>query len=89
MYDPGRRLNGFTDSLTSIISAAAGAYKTATQPNYSPYSLPPYQGPSIDPRTGVYVPQPSYFPQPASDYTVPLVIGGGLLLLYLSRRRKA
>lgn len=86
MYQPGvRNLNGFTDSLTQIIDAAAGAYKDVTRPAYS---LPPYQGPNIDPRTGIYVPSASYYPAPATNYTVPLLIGGGLLLLIATSRRR-
>lgn len=90
MYQSGvrhsRQLGGFVDSLTSIISAGADAYRTATAPSFS---LPPYQGPSIDPRTGAYMPAPGYFsvPAPATNYTVPLLIGGGLLLYMLTRRK--
>lgn len=90
MYDPAGRLNGFTDSLTQIINAGAQAYKTATAPNYGPYSLPPFQGPSIDPRSGAYVPPPYPFPGnifTPPDFTVPLLIGGGLLVLYLAGRK--
>ena len=89
MYQPGvNYLGSITDDITSIISAGAQAYKTVTQPNYSPFTLAPFQGPNIDPRTGAYVPAPSYFSVPQTNYTVPLVVGGGLLLLLaLSRRR--
>jgi hypothetical protein len=87
MYQPGvNYLGGFTDSLTSIINSVAGAYKTVQAPSYS---LPPYQGPNIDPRTGAYLPTPNYFPQTATNYTVPLVIGGGLLLLLAMGRRRS
>jgi hypothetical protein len=89
MYQPGvRHLSGFVDDLTSIISAGASAYRTATAPSFNP-QLAPYQGPNIDPRTGAYVPAPGYFnvPQPATNYTVPLLIGGGLLI-FLAMRKK-
>lgn len=101
MYDPAGRLNGFTDSLTQIISAGAQAYKTATAPNYGPFTLPTYQGPNINPVTGQTIyydkfgnPQTTAsnpFPGNifnAPDMTIPLVIGGGLLLLYMTRRKR-
>lgn len=92
MYQPGvrlpRQLGGFVDDLTSIISAGASAYRTATAPSFNP-QLAPYQGPNIDPRTGIYTPAPGYFQvaPPATNYTVPLLIGGGVLLFLLTRRR--
>jgi hypothetical protein len=88
MYQPGvRQLSGITDDITSIISAGAQAYKTVTAPNYSPFTVAPYQGPSIDPRTGAFVPYPGYV-APSSNLTVPLLIGGGLLLVLMMGRRR-
>jgi hypothetical protein len=76
------------DDISTLIATGAQAYKTVTQPAVSSFSLAPYQGPNIDPRTGAYVPSPSYFSTTSGNYTVPLLLGGGLLLLMMMGRKK-
>lgn len=88
MYQqPVRHLSGFMDDISTLIATGAQAYKTVTQPAVSSFSLAPYQGPNIDPRTGAYVAPPNYF-STSSNYTVPLLLGGGLLLLMMMGRKK-
>lgn len=90
MYQPGSQLRGLVDDIGQLITTGAQAYKSITAPAIAPFMLPPYQGPNIDPRTGAYQAPPSYYslPQPTTNYTVPLIIGGGLLLLLFAGRRR-
>ena len=89
MYQPGSQLRGLVDDIGQLITSGAQAYKSITAPTIAPFMLPPYQGPNIDPRTGAYQAPPSYFSvaQP-TNYTVPIAIGAGLLLLLLAGRRR-
>jgi len=83
-----RRLGAFTDVLSDIVTAGRDIFvssRTPVYPSMTIPTLPDYQTPPfIDPQTGQYLPT-----QPATDYTMPIMIGAGaLVLLMLSRRRR-
>jgi len=102
MYQPGSQLRGLVDDIGQLITSGAQAYKSITAPAMTPFNVNAglYQGPNINPYTGQTIrfdqfgnPQSNPFPGNifnAPDMTVPLIIGGGVLLLMFAgmRRRK-
>jgi hypothetical protein len=91
MY-PGKHLGDWTTILSDVLNTGEKIVRDVTAPNYGQYQTNPMLPPTalprqINPLTGQYVnPTGTY----GSDYTVPLMIGGGVLLLVLlAKRRRA
>jgi hypothetical protein len=80
------RLAGVSDVIGDILKTGAAIYQQSqvpmtTDPRYRLPGTPPF----VNPATGQFLPAPTL-----SDYTLPLVIGGGvLLLLVMNSRRRA